>query len=117
MKDKLSLFSFKPELVKLSNGMTVHLRRLSGMERVEWIERLSGKLEDAKDKDNLKVALEDSAFLLCLTLCDIEGRRIFSNSDIEQVKQIEAQTFDYLVKESLKLNGLGSEGKEAVKKK
>lgn len=118
MSDKLKLFSLTPQKVELDNGQCVHLRRLTALERVEWFDYLQERTKDSEDAGvSLAFALDDSAKLLVMSLCDSEGKRIFEDTELDTVKQIDAKTLDRLAHDTLALNGMTQESRDDVKKK
>jgi hypothetical protein len=111
LMDKLKLFSVAPHKVTLDNGSEIHLRRLSALERVEWLDALPD------DNVELTASLESSAKLVTMSVCDSSGARTFTDEEIIEVKKIDCEVFNVLVKEAMLINGMGGEGKAAVEKK
>jgi hypothetical protein len=116
MTDKLRIFSLTPQEAKLDNGQTIYLKRLTASDRVDWLTYITTKGE-GKAEDGLRIAMEDSIRLLAKSIADKEGNRLFTDDEAEQLKQIDAMTLDRLASETLTLNGMGSEGKDELKKK
>lgn len=114
--DKMRIFSLAPVESKLDNGETIYLKRLTANDRVEWLTYLTNKTEE-KREESLRFALEDSCRLLVKSLCDKDGKRIFEDAETDLIKEIDALTIDRLAGEVLRINGMGGEGKEELKKK
>lgn len=112
--DKLKLFSLKPEPTTLDNGQTVHLRRITGAERLAWLDAMA----KTGAETTLADALQHECQLLALTLCDEQGDRLFKDDETATVREhIDAVTIDRLAKEAMRLNRLGGEEDDAAAQK
>lgn len=92
----------------------VHIRQLSGMERVQYERVVSEEKEQFPQNE---MAIRSMARLLVLTLCDEKGVNILKDEDIEILgKQLPFSELQILFQETLKVNGLSTdEMNETVK--
>lgn len=92
----------------------VHIKQLSGMERVQYEHIVSEEKEQFPEN---QMAIRSMARLLVLTLCDEKGVNILKNEDLETLaNQLPFSELQFLFTEALKVNGLSSdEMNETVK--
>lgn len=90
-------------------GGTVFVRTLSAAERDRWEIRC----EDLKTKGLLSNV---RASLLVLTLCDADGKLLFTENDAVELGKKSAAVVDRLFDVARRLNGIGQEQVEAAKK-
>jgi hypothetical protein len=105
--DFFKLFSLTPQEVLLDNGNTVFVRRVRACESLDL------KANDATEES----LFEFMARLLVLTICDSEGKRLFADADIETIKQMDTASFTKLYEVALKVNAIGGEAQDDIKKK
>lgn len=111
----LKLFSLAPEPAELENGNTVYLRRLSAADRIAWMDLVASSNEQGRE---LAVAYDLQASLLCLTLCDEHGKRLFADGDQRAVQAaIDERTFEQLGARAFRINGMGAEARAEIEKK
>lgn len=92
--DQLKPFRRKPVPFTLDNGETVYLRRLSAADYIEWQEH-----EDTRPFDS-------PAHLIALSVCDEQENRLFRDSELDLVKQIDLVTVKQLGNFIYETNGL-----------
>ena len=92
----------------------VHIKQLSGMERVDYERAVSEEREQFPEN---QMAIRSMARLLVLTLCDEKGVSILKDEDIETLgRQLPFSELQLLFNEALKVNGLSTdEMNETVK--
>lgn len=104
--DKSHYFSIKPntKLIHIPDwNEEGYIRIMSGQERAAWFDAVQ------KDQDII-------AKLVCLTLSTEDGKRIFSDEDLEAVKGLSSIALDAIFKASLDFNLLTRDSITAEKK-
>lgn len=86
-------------------GGEVYLRAMSGRDRDQFEQRVQGK-----QLSNIR------AVLASLSLCDSEGKRLFNDNEIELLGAKSAAALDRVFSEALKLNRIGAQDVEDLKK-
>lgn len=113
--DKLKLFSLAPHPVKLDNGQTVYLKRISAADRLDWLDYV---LTVGEEQTDTRQALKTTAKLLAFTLQGEDGTRCFPSGDADEVlSTLDERIFAVLSKEAWEINPLSSETKAEAKKK
>ena len=99
----LSKNDLKKEVVTVPEwGGDVYVSEMTGEARDAWEQGLISKDESRRMK-NIR------ARLVCATVVDETGKRLFTDSDDEAVGKLSAYVLDKLCKTAQKLNGLTSE--------
>jgi len=98
------------ELVSVPEwGGEVYVRTLTGTERDAFEQALSGK----KNKPNLDNV---RARFAVLTICDENGKRLFSDGDVKALGEKSASALDRVFEVASRLNGFSSEDAEELAK-
>jgi hypothetical protein len=79
-----------------------------------WATR-AGDIESADDETKHKTYLQGRSELLCMTIVDGSGQRVFSNDDIAVVQQIDHDVFERLYDAAAKHTGLAAKSDEVDK--
>lgn len=90
-------------------GGEVFIRTMTGAERDTW-EMYATRQLDSKGNVNIR------AKLAVLTICDKDGKRLFSDSHHDQLSKKNAKALDRVYSRALKLNKLTDEDIEALEK-
>jgi hypothetical protein len=112
VKDKFSIFGFAPTSATLSNGNVVKVRRLSALDKLEFVEFLAARDGKAEVRDSVAINAE----LLAKALVDDGGKTYFTNAD-EVVAAMDLNDILTVGNVALDYNAFSAEGKETVKKK
>lgn len=92
---------------------TACVRMLSGKERDAWeagLHRIAGDGSVSPNLTNVR------GRLLALTLCDDEGRRLFTDDDAGQLGDLPAAPLEVIFEAASKLNALGGRSRERAEK-
>lgn len=100
-----------PELAADGWDGTVWVRVIDGAERDAY--ELSGLASNGE----VRLPRNFRARLLVYALCDSEGRRIFSDNDVEAVGKIRSDVLDRLFEAAARVNKIGAGAVEEEKKK
>jgi hypothetical protein len=92
-------------------GQTICLRAMSALERLSFFDEAGGS-------DDPKATERKMRGLLAKCLCDADGRRILSDSDedIELLGTKSHVVLDRLIKDALRVNGMGQTEREEIEK-
>jgi hypothetical protein len=87
-------------------GATVYLRPLTARER----DRITARAIKGESDEALSIALVGRC------LCDIDGRRVFADGEIEQLGAKSGAVVERLFGLALDLNGMGAKAQESLAK-
>lgn len=87
-------------------GGKVLIQSFNGLVRNQWLQSIDGKEGDGFTNERLIIA----------SVIDEDGNLIFSDSDIEQLKQKSARAIGRIANEISKLNGLTADAVEDAEK-
>ena len=112
----LSAAVLKREIVEVPElGGSVHIQELAGGDRDAWV---AEHFDTDGDEPELRSgkARTFRASLVCLTLIDENGRRMFQDAEIERVAKFPSTILDLLYNASAKLSALDEESQKALEK-
>jgi len=96
----------------------VYIRRMTAAERAAFI-KSAVKFENDEVKVEYSNLFENMARLVSVTLCDENGKRIFSDSDEdikEMLEKCDAIILEKLYNKAARLNGLGEDAIKTASK-
>jgi len=105
--DKSKLLGVKPErvAVKMPDGEVVYVREISLAERI-----------DVETRATLENAPSLAALIVCAATVSAAGQPLMSLDDAGAVDKLPARLVARLAKAAMKLNAIGPEAEEEVKK-
>lgn len=101
------LLGLRTENIEIE-GLQCTIRTLTGADR--------SRVVAANEADKTVDKADSVALMVALSLGDAEGNRVFSDSQIEDVKKLPARVIDFVALRSKSFNYLSAEAIEAAKK-
>jgi hypothetical protein len=95
--------------VSLPNGSTVFVRNMSGLDRELW-EKTTLHLAEAKEESYCSRAV-----LVIFTACDENGKRLFKESDLDELSTRDGTVLAAICDAAMSLNFLGDKTSSAEK--
>lgn len=102
-------FTLEPAKLRLKDGREVTLRRISALERAEYLglsKQLGDKYKDGSPQEQLKAVYTAAGALVALTLIDDSGERVFASGE-EAASVLSEPLMDELCDLATELNGFG----------
>lgn len=96
-------------------GGFVYVRNLGGTDRERYLESLHVTVGKGKDARREIRVIEASAKLAALTICDKNGNRIFSDTDVRELGTKSSAALERCTDAAAKLNGLNEDAKDDAK--
>ena len=112
---KAADFTLQPERIGLADGRVVRLRRLSALERADYLGNCSDASKAVADKsqrERLVAALTLAGDLIALTLIDEDGQRLFA-SGAEAAGAMDSGLLEEIGGLAAKLNRIGADDPNA----
>lgn len=101
---------FRREEVEVPEwGGSVWVREMAAAERDQWEGTMVSR-QGAERFKNLR------ALVVCLTVCDADGKRLFTDGEIEQVGKLPVSGIDRVFEAASKLNRLTKQDVEELEK-
>jgi hypothetical protein len=106
IKEKLLALKPKIEKVDVPEVGTVWVRGMTAIELDQWV--ANHAKTDSRDHYH--------AFLIARTLCDENGKRLFTDEELKKVSTLPSQVADRLWDIAARLSGITKEAEEANRK-
>lgn len=99
----LSIVDLKPQGIQIEEwGGTVFIRPMNALERAEW----EGYVFSSSDTPKAKVIDQARERLAVLSICDAQGKRLFTDADIPELGKKNAIALERIGQAAMRLNKL-----------
>jgi hypothetical protein len=112
MDNRFAIFGFAPTSATLANGNVVKVRRLSALDKLDFVEYLGSR----DGKGDVRASVEINAELLAKALIDDDGKPYFGAAS-EVIAAMDLADVLSVGKIALDHNAFSADGQESVKKK